>query len=173
MRDWKGIKILLAICPSSHRGGPPTLTRGILESETEPCELSLELVFAVLVSGMLGFLPLPLCWVCFAFSFCWGDFCWVGILLCLAPPRAPQARVVSARLNLSHGTIYVREFVISSVLSRHSKNLKQHADLCYSSVYVRGVCNFPGSVSLCQKFEAMDGPVLQLSFIWQAKENVS
>ena len=36
---------------------------------------------------------------------------------------------------------------------------------------VRGVCNFLGSVSLQQKFEATEGPVLQLSFIWQAKEN--
>ena len=27
----------------------------------------------------------------------------------------------------------------------------------------RGVCNFLSSVSLQQKFEAMDGPVLQLS----------
>ena len=31
--------------------------------------------------------------------------------------------------------------------------------------YVGGVCNFLGSVSLQQKFEWMDGPVLQLSFI--------
>ena len=38
---------------------------------------------------------------------------------------------------------------------------------------VGGVCNFLGSVSLQQKFEAMDGLVLQLSFIWQAKENTS
>ena len=38
---------------------------------------------------------------------------------------------------------------------------------------VKGICNFLGSVSLQQKFEAMVGPVLQLSFIWQAKENTS
>ena len=38
---------------------------------------------------------------------------------------------------------------------------------------VRGVCNFLSSVLLQQKFEAMHGPVLQLSFIWQAKENTS
>ena len=37
----------------------------------------------------------------------------------------------------------------------------------------QGVCNFPSSVSLQQKFEATDGPDLQLSFIWQAKENAS
>ena len=42
---------------------------------------------------------------------------------------------------------------------------------------VRGVCNFLGSVSLQQKFEAMDGPVLQLHVTAQvfqkAKENTS
>jgi len=36
---------------------------------------------------------------------------------------------------------------------------------------VGGVCNFLGSVSLQLKFEVTDGPVLQLSFMWQAKEN--
>ena len=40
------------------------------------------------------------------------------------------------------------ECVISSVLSSHSKNLKRQNDQCYSSM-------------------------LQLSFIWQAKENTS
>ena len=38
---------------------------------------------------------------------------------------------------------------------------------------VKGICNFLGSVSLQQKFEETDGPDLQLSFIWQAKENAS
>ena len=38
---------------------------------------------------------------------------------------------------------------------------------------VRRVCNFLGSVLPQQKFEATDGAVLQLSFIWQAKENAS
>ena len=33
---------------------------------------------------------------------------------------------------------------------------------------VGAVCNFLGSVSPQQKFEATEGPVLQLSFIWQA-----
>ena len=50
--------------------------------------------------------------------------------------------LVSARLNPSHGTIQVE-----------------------------GVYNYFDSVLPQQKFEAMDGPVLQLSFIWQAKEN--
>ena len=38
---------------------------------------------------------------------------------------------------------------------------------------VGGVCNFLGSVLLQQKIEAKDKSVLQLSFIWQAKENTS
>ena len=46
-------------------------------------------------------------------------------------------------------------------------------DQCYSSVQVGGVCNFPSSVLLQQKSEATDRPELQLSFIWQAKENTS
>ena len=57
--------------------------------------------------------------------------------------------VVSARLNLRNGT-----------------------------TDVRGVCNFLGSVLSQQKFEAMDtdqcySSVLQLSFIWKIKENIS
>ena len=50
-----------------------------------------------------------------------------------------------------------------------------------SNDYVGGVCNFHGSVLPQQKFGVMDTPVLQLgvtarlqlSFIWQAKENRS
>ena len=38
---------------------------------------------------------------------------------------------------------------------------------------VNGGCNFLGSVLPQQKFEVTDGPVLQLSFICQAKENTS
>ena len=36
-----------------------------------------------------------------------------------------------------------------------------------------GVCDFLSSDLLQQNFEAMNGSVLQLSFIWQAKENTS
>ena len=68
MRDCKGIKILLAICPFSHRDND-LLTRGLLESETEPRELSAKLVFAVPVSSMLSFWSLPLCWISFVFRF--------------------------------------------------------------------------------------------------------
>ena len=38
---------------------------------------------------------------------------------------------------------------------------------------VGGVCDFLSSVLLQQKFEVMNGSVLQLSFIWQAQENTS
>ena len=55
-----------------------------------------------------------------------------------------ELRFFLARLNLSHGTIDVR-----------------------------GACHFLCSVSLQQKFETTDEPVLQLSFIWQAKKNTS
>ena len=66
-----------------------------------------------------------------------------------------RAKAVSARLNPSHST-----------------------------TGVRGVCNFLGSVSPQQKFEAMDqrhssrrdqcyNSMLQLSFIWKTKENTS
>ena len=58
--------------------------------------------------------------------------------------RGAGDKVVSARLNLSH-----------------------------SIIYVGGVCNFLGSVLPQQTFDAMDGPVLQLTFVWQAKENTS
>ena len=97
-------------------------------------------------------------------------------------PCGGRAKVISARLNLSHGTrdvggvcnflgsvlpqqkfeltgepvlqlgvkawFVLQECVISSVLSCHSKTLKQLINQCYCSV-------------------------LQLSFIWQAKENTS
>ena len=56
-RDCKGIKISLGM---SLQRGPLTLTRGLLESETEQCELSAEFVFVVPVSSTLGFLSLPL-----------------------------------------------------------------------------------------------------------------
>ena len=97
-------------------------------------------------------------------------------------PCGGRSEVISARLNLSHGTrdvggvcnflgsvlpqqkfeltgepvlqlgvkawFVLQECVISSVLSCHSKTLKQLINQCYCSV-------------------------LQLSFIWQAKENTS
>ena len=95
----------------------------------------------------------PLCWAschfhCTGFSLCSsstvGAFTELGFCCAWPQPCQGQARVVSARLNPRNSTIYVRE-----------------------------VCNFLGSVSLKQKFEVMGGPVLQLSFIWQSKENTS
>ena len=38
---------------------------------------------------------------------------------------------------------------------------------------VWGVCNFLGSVLPQHKFEVTGGPMLQLSFTWQARENTS
>ena len=76
--------------------GPPTLTRGLLESETEPHKISAEFVFALPVSSMLGLLSLPLCWIFFAFSFHLGGFCpsWASVVLGLrlagAEPRLFQ-----------------------------------------------------------------------------------
>ena len=113
--------------------GPPTLTRGLLESETEPCELSAAFVFAVLVSNMLGFLSLPLCWVFFMFIFHHGSLAELGFWCAWPPPHRVQAKVVSSRLNPSHGTIYVP-----------------------------GVWDFLSSVSPQQKFEATGRPTLQL-----------
>ena len=110
---------------------PPTLARGLLESETEPYEISLEFVFAVPVSSALGFLSLPLSWVFFALSFHHGSFWQVGLLLTWLLPSRGQPEIVSARLNLRNSTMYVV-----------------------------GVCDFLGSVSLQQKFEVTDRPVL-------------
>ena len=89
--------------------GPPILTGGLLESETEPRELSAELVFCypgfqhaglLVTSPELGFLGvLLLLW----------ELHRVGLLLCLASSLWGRTEVVSARLNPSHGTIDVRQ----------------------------------------------------------------
>ena len=42
---------------------------------------------------------------------------------------------------------------------------------CDGSSVIKGVCNFFSSVSPQQKFESIDGSVLQLNFSWHAKEN--
>ena len=82
------------------------------------------------------------CWAfchfpCARFSSCSsstaGAFAELGFWCAWPLPHRVQAEVVSFRLNLSHGTIYVR-----------------------------GVCNFLGPVSPQQRFEATDGPALQL-----------
>ena len=55
----------------------------------------------------------------------------------------------------------------------HCKQILYQLSHKGSPQLVGGVCNSLGSVLLHQKFEAIDGPVFQLSFIWQAKENTS
>ena len=147
------------------------LSRGLLESEPEPCELSAELVFAVPVSSMLGFLSLPLCWIFFMLSFHCKSFHWVGLLLWLAsaswgPSQGCFSQVKSeswcqrcwgslqfpwfclatakiwSDMNQSYSSVLELSLccgcVISSVLSCHSKILKQQltsvTSQCYSSV---------------------------------------
>ena len=96
--------------------------------EIEPCELSAKFVFAVPVSSTVGFLSLLLCWVFFTFSFhCRSFLAKLGFCCAWPPLYWQQAKVVSARLNPSHGT---RD--------------------------VGGVCNFLSSVSPQQRFEIVD-----------------
>ena len=68
----------------------------------------------------------------FRSAFTAGAFAKLGFSCGWPPLHRGRAKVVSARLNLSHGTIYLG-----------------------------GVCNFLGSDSSRQKFEATDGPMLQ------------
>ena len=89
----------------------------------------------------------------------------LGFCCAWPPSHGGQAEVLSARLILEMAPYMLEEFVIYSVLSHHSKNLKRWADQCYNSVYVWGVCHFSSSVLLQQNFVATDGPMLQLSFI--------
>ena len=84
MRDCKGIKILLAICPSSHRSEdflPQwvvfwTLRRSHLSSLPRSLLLSrVQLPGLPVTSPVLGFLHVQLHR---------GSFCRIGLLLCLA-----------------------------------------------------------------------------------------
>ena len=133
MRVFKGIKILLAISPSSHRREDLLLNRRS--------------------SGIWDWAAWAFWWTRFSlskFSARWASchFCCTGFSLHSAsstgafaklgsccpwlPSYKGQAEVVSARLNPRNGTINVR-----------------------------GVCNFLSSISSQQKFEATDGPALQ------------
>ena len=132
------MKILLAICPSSHRG------EDFLPQPKVFWNLRLNHMSFLLSLFLLSWFPA--CWAschfhCAGFSShsasTTGVFAELGF--CCAWPL-PWAEVISARLNPRNGTIYFGG-------------------------------NFLGSVSPQQKFEVMDRPVLQLSFIWQAKEN--
>ena len=141
MRDCKEIKILLAICPSCHRG-----------EDFIPQQVSWNLRLTH-VSFLLNLFLLSWFPACLGscHSHCTGfsshssstmrAFPKLGF--CCAWPLG-WAKVVSAKLNPRNITIYVG-----------------------------GVCNFLSSVSLQQNLEAKGGPVLQFSFIWQAKENTS
>ena len=129
-RDCQGIKILLAIC---HRG------KELLPQLEVFWNLKLSHVSFLLSLFLLS--QFPACWAschlpCAGFfprsASPTGAFAKLGFCCAWLPPCGGRAEIVSARLNPSHGTIYVR-----------------------------GVCNFLGSVSLQQKFEATDGPVLQ------------
>ena len=125
---------MLAICPSNHRS----------EDLLPPTRVSwnLRLSHMSFLSSLFLMYLFPAQWAschfhCAGFSLCSAST--VGALTklgfcCAQPlPRGSRAEVVSAKLNPGKGTIYVR-----------------------------GVYNFLGSVLLQQKFEAMDGPVLQL-----------
>ena len=125
---------MLAIYPSSHRSEDFLPQPEVLGNLRLSC-----------VCFLLGFLLLsqfPAHWAschfpCTGFSSCSassaGAFTQLGFCCVFPSPCRGQAEVISARLNPSHSIIYVRE-----------------------------VCNFLVSVSLQQKFEALDGPVLQL-----------
>ena len=102
-----------------------------MESETEPRELSAEFVFAVPVSSMLGFLSLPRAGFFPHSASPTGAFAKLGFCCAWLPPCGGRAEIVSARLNPSHGTMYVRG--VCNFLG-HNKNLKQWTDQCYSSV---------------------------------------
>ena len=84
-RDCKAIAILLGICPSSHRIESLLPYPEVFWSLRLSCvSFLLSLFFTVLVSIMLGFLSVPLCWVFFSFHSYRGGFQQVGLLLCLA-----------------------------------------------------------------------------------------
>ena len=77
------IKISLGMSLQPQERGPPTLTGGLLESETEPRELWAEFVFH-----------------------CASTVSFAELVSCCAWPL--HTEVLSARLNLRHATIDVR-----------------------------------------------------------------
>ena len=135
MRHGKGIKILLAICPSNHRSEdllPPTRV-----------SWNLRLSHVSFLSSLFLMSLFPAQWAschfhCAGFSLCSAST--VGALTklgfcCVQPlPRGSRAEVVSAKLNPETAQYMSGEFTISSVLSCCSKNLKRWMDQCYSSV---------------------------------------
>ena len=134
MRDCKGIKIFLALSPSSHR------SKYFLSEPEISRNLRLSHVSFLLSLFLLSWLPAQ--WVSRHFhragfsprpTSTTGAFSELGFCCAWPPPQGGRAEVVSTRLNLRNSTMYVS-----------------------------GVCYFLSSTSPQQKFEAMDGPVLQL-----------
>ena len=130
MRDYIGIKILLAICPSSHKG------EDFLPQPEVSWNLRLSCVSFLLSLFLLSCFP-SCCASCHfhwaGFSSCSastvGAFTELGFCCVWPLPCRGQTEVVSASLNLRNGTIYVGR-----------------------------VCNFLSSVLPQQKFEARDRP---------------
>ena len=133
----KGIKILLAICPSSH-GSEDLLPYPGFFWNLRLIHVSflLSFFFAAQFLARWASYHFPCTGVSLGSASTTGTFTELGFCCAWLPPCRGQADIVLSRLNPRDCTIYVR-----------------------------GVCNFISSVSLHQKFQAMDGPVLQLSFI--------
>ena len=129
-RDCKGIKILLAICPSSH-GREDYLPESVVSWNLSCVSFLLSLFLLSQFPAQRASCHFP----CTGFSLCSASTveALTELGFCCAWPltRGGQAEIVSARLNLSCGT-----------------------------TYVGGVCNFLGSFLPQQKFEVGDGPVL-------------
>ena len=119
--------------------GPPALTGDLLESETEPCELSAECVFAVPVSSTLSFLSLPLCWVFFMFSFHHWSFCWFGLLLCLSSTSRGLSWGFFSQVKSEswhhrcQGSVSFPRFCLTAAKIWNNRRTSVTA-LCYSSV---------------------------------------
>ena len=142
MRACKGIKILLAICPSSHR------SEGFLPQPEVSWNRRMRCASFLPTLSLLSGSPArwASCHVpCASFSLrsasTAGAFAKVGFCRAWPPPCRGHAEVVSARLNLKNGTMDDG-----------------------------AVCDFLGSVSPQQKFEVMDRPVLYLSFIGKQRK---
>ena len=146
MRDCKGIKILLAIYPSSREGEDFLPQPKVFWNLRLSCVSSLLSLFLLswFSRGCWAFCRFPCAGFSSHSSSTVGAFAELGFCCACPPLYRGQAEVVSATLSLRNGTIDVG-----------------------------GVCNFLGSVSPQHKVEAMDWLVLQLSFIWQVKENTS
>ena len=152
---------MLGICSSSHRSEDllpqPEVFWNLRLSHVS---FLLSSFFTVPVSSTMGLLSLPLCWfLCVQLPprllLSWARAV-LGLFLAGAAPRLFQPGYIRVTAPSMSG-----ECVISLVLSRHNKNLKQwtlkpsdrpclscRTDQCYSSL-------------------------LQLSFIWKIRENTS